>query len=248
MRIEHDALHENTGRMDRVRIELTGLDDLFDFDDRDLAGHRAHRIEIARGAAVDQIAGLVRLPGFDQRDVGRERRLEHVLTVAELARLLAFRDDRAIAGVREERGDARATRAQLLGERALRGEFELEFAGQILTLELLVLADIRRDHLLDLQRRQQQAEAEAVDARVIADAGDALDARIAQRRDQRLGNAAQTETADGEGLPVLDDAFERGGRAWIDFVHLYVPSFPRLGNRINRIGAVSIEHGCDASF
>src|SRR6185437_4310658 len=106
-----------------------------------------------------------------------------------------------------------------LGERALRREFELEFTGQVLALEFLVFADVRRNHLLDLARFEQQAEAETVDARVVADAGDALHLRIAQRRDQRLGNAAQPETADGKRLPVLDDVLQRLGGARIDLVH-----------------------------
>jgi hypothetical protein len=36
---------------------------------------------------------------------------------------------------------------------------------------------------------------------------------IAQRRDQRLGNAAQAEAAHREGLAVADDPFQRGSRA-----------------------------------
>src|SRR5579864_3877025 len=145
--------------------------------------------------------------------------LEHVMVFAELAGFLAFGDQRAVAGIREERRNARAAGAQLLGERALRREFELEFAGQILAFELLVLAHVRRNHLLDLARFEQQAEAETVDTRIVADAGDALHLRIAQRRDQRLRNAAQPEAADGKRLPVLDDVLQRLGGAWIDLVH-----------------------------
>ena len=78
--------------------------------------------------------------------------------------------------------------------------------------------------MLDLARLEQQAEAEAVDARVVGDAGEVLHARVAQRGDQRFGNAAQAEAADGECLPVLDDVLKRGRRAGIDLVHLCVPS------------------------
>ena len=100
--------------------------------------------------------------------------LEHVVVLAELAGFLAFGDQRAVAGVGEEGGNARAARTQLFGQRALRREFQLEFAGQVLALELLVFADVGGDHFLDLPRFKQQAEAEAVDARVVGDAGDAL--------------------------------------------------------------------------
>ncbi len=73
--------------------------------------------------------------------------------------------------------------------------------------------------LLDLARGQQLAEAEAVDAGVVGNGGQVLDARVAQRSDQRLGNAAQAEAADGDGLPVLDDAGKRGCRIGINFLH-----------------------------
>jgi hypothetical protein len=47
------------------------------------------------------------------------------------------------------------------------------------------------------------AEAEAVDAGIVRDRGQALDAGIAQGSDQRFGNAAQAEAADRERLPIL---------------------------------------------
>src|SRR4029077_6210034 len=137
----------------------------------------------------------------------------------ELARLLAFGDQRANASAGEERWDAGAAGTKLLGERALRRELELELAGQVLALELLVLADVARDHLLDLARLEQLAEAEAVDAGVVRDDGQVLDARIVQRIDQGLGNAAQAEAADGHQLAIADDAGQGGGRAWEDLVH-----------------------------
>ena len=46
-----------------------------------------------------------------------------------------------------------------------------------------------------------------------------LTPRVAQRLDQRLGNAAQAEAADGEQLAVVDDAGQRGGGARKDLVH-----------------------------
>ena len=101
----------------------------------------------------------------------------------------------------------------------LAGELELELAGQELALELLVLADVAGDHLLDLARFEQHAEAEAVDAGVVGDDGEVLDPRVAQGFDQRLGNAAQPEAAHGEQLAVADDAGERRGGAREDLVH-----------------------------
>ena len=47
-------------------------------------------------------------------------------------------------------------------------ELDLELAREVLPLELLVLADVARDHLPDLLVAQQDAEAEVVDAAVVA--------------------------------------------------------------------------------
>src|SRR5690606_32889505 len=116
----------------------------------------------------------------------------------------------------EERGDARATGAQALGQRALRVELEFEFAAEELALELLVLAHVGRNHLPDLPRREQLAEAEAVDARVVRDHRQALRAGVAQRRDQRLGNAAQPEAADREGLAVGHQTVQRRSGVGVD--------------------------------
>ena len=62
-----------------------------------------------------------------------------------------------------------------LGEGALRTELDLEFAGQELPLEFLVLADIGRDHLLHLPRAQQLAEPFIVDPGIVRGDGEVLD-------------------------------------------------------------------------
>ena len=142
-----DPLHEDAGRVDAVGIELAGLDQLLDFRDRDAAGAGHHRIEVARGLAIDEVALGVALPRLHQRQVGGQPGFEHVGLAVDDARLLAFGDQRARAGLGVEAVDARAAGADALGERALRIEFQLQLAGQVLPLELLVLADVRGNHL-----------------------------------------------------------------------------------------------------
>ena len=56
----------------------------------------------------------------------------------------AFVDERAVTRAREEGGNTGAARPQALGQRALRRELHLQLAAQVLTLEGLVLADVRR--------------------------------------------------------------------------------------------------------
>jgi hypothetical protein len=127
--------------------KAAGLDDLFHFHHADLAGHDDGRVEVARRAAEDQVAALVGLPGLAQRHVGHQAALHHVGVAVELAQLLAFGHQRAHAGAGVEGRDAGAAGAQLLGQRALGREFQFELAGQVLALELLVLADVAADHL-----------------------------------------------------------------------------------------------------
>ena len=102
-----------------------------------LAGGRHHRIEVARGLAVDEIALGVALPGIDDREVGDEAALHDVALAVELALLLALGDHGAGAGRGEEGRNAGAAGADALGQRALRVELDLELAGEVLLGELL---------------------------------------------------------------------------------------------------------------
>jgi hypothetical protein len=68
--------------------------------------------------------------------------LHDVGLAVELAQLLALGHQRAHAGAGEEGRNAGAAGAQLLGQRALGREFQLQLAGQVLALELLVLAHV----------------------------------------------------------------------------------------------------------
>ena len=107
---------------------VAGVDELLDLGDRDARGGGHHRVEVARGLSVDEVAEAVALPRFDDGEVGGERVLEDVAAPVELARLLAFGDHRAGAGRREEGGDAGAARADALGQRPLRAQLHLQLA------------------------------------------------------------------------------------------------------------------------
>src|SRR3546814_19043643 len=109
--------------------------------------------------------------------------------------LLAFGDRGADPGLGRESGNARAPCAAALGERALRTEFDLQFAGQILPLELLVLADLGGHHLPDLTGAEQLAQPLAVDAAVVDRYGEVLDTRNAARVPQPLGHDAHAQPA-----------------------------------------------------
>ncbi len=104
----------------------------------------------ASGLKLRAVLRNIRLPALSAFQAltsatsARQRALHDVHLAVELAGLLAFGDQGAVAGLGEERRDAGAAGAQLLGQRALRGELQLQLAGQVLALELLVLADVAR--------------------------------------------------------------------------------------------------------
>lgn len=156
--MRYTSVHVATRQAHRVGIEDAGLDNLLNLDDGDLAGHRDCRVEVARGAAKDQVAQIISLPRLDERNIGHERTPHQIDAAVELARFLAFGDQRADSGAREQGGDAGATRAQPLGQRSLRRELGSELSRQVLALEPFVVAEVARDHAFDLAGTQQQPE------------------------------------------------------------------------------------------
>jgi hypothetical protein len=190
-----DALDENAGRMDVVRIDLAGRHQVLDFGDRDLRGGGHHRVKVPSGLAVDEIAGGIALPGVNDGEIGEQAALHDVFLAVEDLFFLAFGDQRADAGLGVEGRDTRAAGANALGERALRIEFEFEFAGEVLLGEQLVLADIGGDHLPDLARLEQPREPDPVDAGIVGNHRQVLDPAVADRIRQGLGNAAEAEAA-----------------------------------------------------
>ena len=107
-------------------------------------------------SAVANVPGLLRRRGD-----------HHVAVGVVLPRQPALGHLGADAGRGEERRDARAAGPHPLGQRALRGQLDLELAGEVLPGELLVLPDVRRHHPAEPLGHQQQAQAPVVDAAVV---------------------------------------------------------------------------------
>ena len=63
--VDHDARRHH-----EIGIDLSGLDDLAHLGDHEIGGHGDQRIEIARRAAVHQVALGVGLVGLDDRQIG----------------------------------------------------------------------------------------------------------------------------------------------------------------------------------
>ena len=80
----HDTRWTNTpGRCTSSGSISPGSTRLLDLGDGDPAGHRGQRVEVARGLVEDEVAVPVAAAGAHQREVRRDRLLQHALAAAE---------------------------------------------------------------------------------------------------------------------------------------------------------------------
>jgi hypothetical protein len=105
-----------------------------------------------------------------------------------------------------------ATGPDAFGQRTLRVELDLQFPGQVLLHERLVLADIGTDHPADLARLQQHTQPDAVDAGIVGNHRQVAHAGFPDRLDQRTGNTAQPEATGHDGHAVMQQPRQRRGR------------------------------------
>src|SRR5271167_594291 len=112
------------------------------------------------------------------------------MLAVEFARLLAFRDHRAVAGASVEGGYARATRANTFRERALRIELDFDAAGHVELLENLILADVGCDDFFDLAVGEHCPHAVIIRPHIVAYDGQSSCPGIAQGGDQILRDTA----------------------------------------------------------
>ena len=105
---------------------------------------------------------------LDEREVGFERHLQHVVAAVELAVSLPSAIN-VPTPVGVKKPAMPAPPARIRSEKVPCGTSSTSISFcQELPLELLVLADVGRDHLAHLPRLEQQPDAEAVDAGVVA--------------------------------------------------------------------------------
>ena len=65
-----EAIHEDSGGVDLVGVEVADFDDFFDFGDADLPGSCHHGVEIACGFAELEVAPAVSAPGLNDAEIG----------------------------------------------------------------------------------------------------------------------------------------------------------------------------------
>src|SRR6267143_83126 len=82
-----------------------------------------------------------------------------------------------------------------------------------------LFSHIGGDDLPYLARLEEQAHTEIVDARIVADDGEAFDAATDQCLDEILRDPAQPEAARGDRHVVAQQPLERRGGVWIYLFH-----------------------------
>ena len=204
-----DAMHVDARQVDFLGGELAHLHELLHLCDGDSCRLRAERVEVSRGLVEDQIAGSIPLLRLHDREVHGDALLQHVRLALEGLDPLPLCERGGVAGPGIERGDAGAAGPQLLRQGSLRRELQLQLAVQVLPLEDRILPDVGRHHLPDLAGLQQQPQAEARQAAVVADDGEPPHPALPQGKDQPLRNAAHAEPSRGDGHPVEHSTSER---------------------------------------
>src|SRR5690606_19429817 len=116
-------------------------------------------------------------------------------------------------------GDAGAAGAHPLGEGALGDELHVELPVDVLLHEVLVLADVAGEDLVDLAVLQQDPQSLAVHAEVVRGDGETADPAVAHDLDEIAGDAAQAESPDRDRHPVAQRLAELGGDVVRDLGH-----------------------------
>ena len=152
-------MHVNAGQVDVIWVQAASGHDLFYLDHADLATHGRRRVEVAGSLAEHEVAGLIGFPGLHNRQIRKDTALKDVFLTVEHLNLFALGNLSADTCLCIKPGDTTAASAHALREGALRIEFQLQLARQVLTHEFRVLAHVGRHHLLDLFGLQQDANA-----------------------------------------------------------------------------------------
>src|SRR5262245_46571884 len=93
-----DVLHEDARRVHGVGGNLSWIDEALDLRNGASGGRGHHRIEVARGFPVNEIAKTVPTVRAHEREVCLERQLEHIRPAVDDARLLTLGNNRVVAG------------------------------------------------------------------------------------------------------------------------------------------------------
>src|SRR5262245_29189312 len=82
-----NRVHIEARRVHAVGVELTKLDQLFHLGNDVVGGGGHHRVEVAGGLAINEVAPAVALPSFDEGEIPANAAFHHVLAAFEFAGL-----------------------------------------------------------------------------------------------------------------------------------------------------------------
>ncbi len=220
----HNGVDEDARSVNGVRVELPEAVEVLDLGDRVLSAHRRRDVEVARGAAIDQIAPGVADVGAHERDVALDRGDEDVGTTAELDELLALGGDRTDAGRRQEAAQSGAAAAQHLGERALRRRLNLETALVHRLADLRRGTDVTGDDLLDLALPHELDNAAVAIPGIVGVDREVADVHRRQMVDEGERVALADEAADGDAHAALQARKRRADADHFVLGHVGAPS------------------------
>ncbi len=180
-------------------------------------------------------------PGFDEGVIGAERLLQDAALAVDGALFLAARDLRADSDRRVECWNACAERAHAFAEDALRHEFELDFAGVKLLLEIFRARAGKSGHdAANLAVLEKDAQLAFAGATVVTDYFQPARALPGESLNQVVGKAGAAEPAEQDSSPVgnVADGVVHRGKYLIFVAHLPFGPAAREGAGIprNRFG------------
>ena len=117
--------------------------------DHGVGRHRHHRVEVAGGQHIGEIAEVIGQKGVNKRELSAERGLQQVRLAVDLDLALAFGNQCADARRRQYAAETAAPGANALGERTLRNQIDRDLIGQHLLLRLRIEADMGRGQTRD---------------------------------------------------------------------------------------------------
>lgn len=189
------AVDKNAGRYYRIRIDLTRLNELFNFRHDNLRRCRHQRVEITCRHSIDQIAFRISAVRVNESKVCEECAFHDIKNALELASFLSRRDLRTGSRSRVKRGNAGTAGANTFRQRALRVEFDVDGAVKVLRRKQFVLANVGRYDFPNLPCREQPPKTYAVHASVIRNDRQAFNANFMDDIDQAGWNPTQSEAA-----------------------------------------------------
>src|SRR5213078_2295405 len=193
----HDAMNEDRGSHDVLRIDGADRNDFFDFGDRRLGGHGHNGIEISCRQPIGQISQLIGSLRLDQRIISMNWPFENAAASFEEALFLSCGNFRAYAHRGVETLQTSGRGAHALAQNSLRHKFQRHFPGGETFQKMIgVRSGKSGNHVLDLIVLEHDSKLAIVRSAIVADGSDVLRAFPSQRLNEVVRKARASESSD----------------------------------------------------